>query len=115
MYLLQMENPSEYIRDLIDNDRFAKADPEYLKQKEAELKSELQKIQELKKFKPVQEDKITECIKYWHDVSKNQLFRDKEHLIKYCEKRILPNVKKLGYRGSTKDIAEVLNNWPEED
>lgn len=106
---------SSYIRDLINNDRLKKADPVFIAQKEKELKAELQKLQDLKKIKPVQDDKIQDCLKYWHDVTKNQVFRDDQAIIKFCEKRILPNLRKLGYQGSVEDIADTLLNWPEDD
>ena len=115
MYLHSKENYTQYINDLIDKDRFERGDPEYLKRLKQQKQQEIKDIDKLLKGPPVNQDKIQECLKYWHDVYENKNFVDKRELERSLEKRVMPNLKKLGYRGTSQDIATLFLNWPEED
>ena len=113
LYLDTLDDQSKYIRDLIDRDRLEKRDPVYLKQRKAELKAELKKLEDLEKIKPIEQEKINDCLKHWHEVFEFQTYKDKEEFTKTIEKRVLPIIKKFGYTGSSKDLCELFLNWKE--
>ena len=108
MYLMDMGDYSSYIRDLINKDRLDRLDKSYINSKRAELKAELKKLEDLEKTKRINQDKINECLKYWNDVFKNKTFLDDKELERSIEKRVLPNLKKLGYTGSASDVSKLF-------
>jgi len=113
MYLHDVENYTLYINSLIDRDRRDRRDKSYIDQRRIYFKAELKKLDDLEKTKTVDQDKIQECLQYWHDAFENKTFLDDKELTKAIEKRVLPNVKKLGYQGSAQDICKLFLEWPE--
>lgn len=109
---------SRYVRDLITKDRFEQMDEKILDQREQELKDELKEIADLRKTSKESlkknKEQIHECIQYWHNLFKDRMFKDAIDMEKAVERRVMPNLKKLGYPGTAQDITKLFLEWPEE-
>lgn len=114
LYLIQMGDYSKYIRDLINNDRLDNRDTKFINKQIIEYEQKIKELKELKKKPIVDQNKINECLTYWNRVFKNYLFKTKDELKKEIEKKVMPNLKKLHYSGSSDEVAELFLNWPKE-
>lgn len=113
-WLLPMENYSLYIRNLIIKDRTEKGDPKLIDQEIQKCTQKIKELKELKKVKPGNEAKINELLEYHApNFKQNALRRTDDQRYRFIEKAILPNLKRLGYTGTTKDIDDLLMYWGE--
>lgn len=112
-----MDNYSEYLRDLVTQDRIKKMDPAYW---DAQIKSFEQKIQEFKdnkkqslKAETINQKEINKILE-WHVVQyqKNAISRSEEQRIRFCKNTILKQITPFGYRGTPEEIDDLLLNWP---
>jgi len=116
MYLHQLENATEYIHNLIIKDRLERGDPEFINQQIQKKKEEIQKLQDLKKQGSINQEEIHKILKFYAKNYQNQaMSRTDNQRYRFCEKTVLPNLKKFGYKGSSKDIDDILLNFPEEE
>jgi len=116
MYLLNMDNYSNYVRELVDRDRLDRLDSTLINNKIKEHQEAIKELQGLKKTKSVDQDKIQELLAYHAPAFKqNAMVRSETQRIRFIEKAIMPGLKKLGYKGSPQEIDEILINWPEAD
>lgn len=116
IYLTNMENPSAYIRDLVDRDRLDRLDSTLINNKIKEHQEAIKELQDLKKVKPGKEKEIHDFLTYHAPAFKqNATVRSETQRIRFIEKAIMPDLKKLGYKGSPQEIDELLLNWPEEN
>lgn len=116
LYILSIDNYSQYLRDLVDNDRTLKRDPEIIRRKIEEHQQIIRDLKELKKAKPLDQNKINDLLKYHAPNYKNNaVTRTELQRHKFIEKAILPELKKLGFTGSPNDLDEILLNYPDNE
>jgi len=114
-YLGALDNHSLYIRDLIIKDRLDRLDHKIIDIKILEHKQAIKHLEELKKSKVSHEKEIKELLEYHStNYKQNADVRSEYQRIRFIEKSIMPNLKKLGYKGSPQDIDELLLKWPED-
>ncbi len=115
LYLIGLEGDhSPYIRDLIIRDRLEQGDPKLIDQEIQKLDKRIQELKELKKAKPANQDKIQELLEYHAPGFKqNAMHRTERQRFNFIEKAILPNLKKLGFKGTVEEIDNLLIDWGE--
>lgn len=114
MYLHQYENSTEYLNNLIDKDRLDRLDSIFIDNKIKEHQGAIKELQDLKKVKPVNEDKIHELLGYHAPAFKqNAMTRTESQRYHFIEKMILPDLKKLGSKNKVEEIDKILLNWPD--
>ncbi len=104
MYLLGMENSSEYIRNLIEKDQLSQQDPKF---REAKIKEYEAKIKELKqepiKIKEIS-NKLQEKIDYYYKTFWSEIKDMEYHFQKDRIKRlIMPELRILGWKNPHPD------------
>lgn len=113
IFLLNIGDYSQYIRNLINNDRLARSDPKFINSKIEEHKQEIQRLQDLKKQKSFDRDKINELfIHHAPNYKRNAATRSDTQRCDWIERVLKPQLKKLGFKGSIEEIDEILLNWP---
>ena len=117
MYLHELDNYSQYINNLIDQDRFDKRDPSYLKSLLKEKEKEINQINQLLKESKQNPQKIQECLKTWYEVFReNDRYALPRNLnYKWVKSRVYPELKKLGWKGKPEKILDIFSEWPEGD
>ena len=114
LYLDSLENQSLYIRDLINKDRLDRLDNTFIDNKIKEHQESIKELQSLKKVKTSNEKDIHELLAYHAPAFKqNAVARSQAQRIRFIDKMILPDLKKLGSKISIQQIDELLLNWPE--
>jgi len=114
-YLGELPDKTDYITKLIDRDRLDRLDTIVINNKIKEHQEAIKDLQGLKKTKTVDQDKIHELLQYHAPKYKLQApNRLESERIRFLEKAIMPNLKRLGFKGSPQEIDELLINWPED-
>lgn len=112
MYLLDMDNYSDYIRDLVDRDRLDRLDHNLINNKIREHEAEIKQLRALKGSKKVNEDKIHELLAYHAPRYKLQApNRTEGERFRFIENSILKDLKKAGSTATLHEIDELLINW----
>lgn len=62
---MQMDNHSKYVRDLVNQDRLAKGDPQYIKLRRQELKDQIKALDETVRAKTEIPDQAIEVLNKW--------------------------------------------------
>lgn len=114
--LLATENYSEYIRDLIEQDIQKKRDPKLLKRKIEEHKQQIRELQDLLKDKSVNQEEINKLLSFFAPTYQNLApTRIEKHRLDWINRNIWPKLKKLGFKGSLREIDKILINWGKEE
>lgn len=111
MYLHQQDTISEYLNQLINNDRLKRLDKEYINTRIKELETEISNLKELKKKPELENKKIHECVNYYYESFLNNdrlLLTDRENLF-WFDKSVLPNLKREGITYYTaQDLLKIF-------
>jgi hypothetical protein len=96
-YLLDLDqDASKYIRDLIDQDRLSKADPEYIKLKRQELRDQIKALDELEETSKEDPEKVKEILniayEHYQTAINDPLIRGTDFKL-YLRSNILPKLK----------------------
>lgn len=115
LYLIGLEDDhSPYIRNLIIKDRMEKGDPKLIDQELQKLNKRVQELKELKKAKPANQDKIHELLEYHApNFKQNAMTRTEAQRFRFIEGAIMPNIRKLGFKGTVEEIDNLLIDWGE--
>jgi len=112
MYLHQLDDQySQYITDLIDEDRLARLDPIYIKKRREELQEEIKKLDHNLKSSKENTDQVREILEYG---LKGYINRNSEVLIGASQNRlwirasVLPELKKAGCKLSEYDVLKMF-------
>jgi lipopolysaccharide export LptBFGC system permease protein LptF len=111
LILIQKENYSQWIRDAIDEKLEKETNPEVINAKIQDLKQQIQQLQDLKKAKKDNGQKINEILNFtWETFNRNDRAMLPDHQnINWIKSRILPNLKEIGCtQYKAQDILEIL-------
>lgn len=111
IYLMDMDNHSQYIRDLIDKDRIEKGDPKIIKAKIEEYNQAIKELENRVKIDHERNAKIQECLTVWYHtfVSQDRLMYERHFNLTWISDKVLPELKKLGCTHYSKDnILEMF-------
>lgn len=113
LYLLSMENYSEYVRALIDKDRIELCNPEHIKIKISEHETIIKQLKDSLKGPKLDQERIKGLCEY-HAPSyqENAMYREEKQRYNFIRKTIQPDLKLAGYKGDLKDIDKLLINYP---
>lgn len=113
MYLHQQENKTEYLNQLINNDRITKLDKDYINNKIQELKIEIKELEKLKNKPALENKKIWEIVNYFYELFLNHdrlILSDKDNLF-WFEKAVIPKLKREGITYYTpQDLLTIFTN-----
>lgn len=112
IHLMSMENHSDYLRNLIDQDRLAKADPEFIKLKKRELQDQLKALNELGKHSTDNQDKVNSILNREYESFKqnNRMMTEDRFNWRWIEDKIIPQLKRLGCKLDKKEILVIFQD-----
>lgn len=112
MYLHQLDDHySQYITNLIDEDRLARLDPIYIKKRREELQEKIKNLDHIVKSSKENTGQVREILEYSLEGYKN---RNSEVLIGASQNRlwirgsVLPELKKAGCKLSEYDVLKMF-------
>ena len=110
MYLMTMENHSDYIRGLIEKDRFEQRDPTFLNQRIKDYEQKIKDIRVLKKTKRVDSEHVKEILQFGYETYlKDRTELKDNYNISWIKARVISALKD---RGCTYYKAEeILEDW----
>ena len=114
-YLVNNDNYSELIRELILDHRIKTKDPIFLKSKIEYHKEEIKKLEDLiKQYKSMEKqdlEKIQELLEFHAPgYQRNAPYRSEQQRLNFVKRSIYPDLKKHGFKGSLKEIDDLLIN-----
>ena len=118
MYLLNMDNYSEYLRNLIIQDRIKKSDPAFYEDQIKDLQTKIEELKNCKKecleANVLNQEEINKILEFHaHQYQQQAMSRSDQQRFNFIERTILKQIQQYGYKGSIEQIDEVLLNWPE--
>ena len=115
MYLHEIENYTEYLNDLIDQDRLKKRDPKVIDAKIKVKQMEIKELQDLKKQGSQLENYEDIISEFYHDLEKPQTYDPLSRNIcfKYFKKKYWPRINKIP-EYKLKNPVDVFNEIMEE-
>ena len=108
LYLMEMGDYSQYLRDLIDKDRIARRDPKMV---EARIHEAEKLIRDLRQVQTKAKDQATDIdiLHKYNKIGKDQgIFEgDVENIHRWIRAHVIPELKKAGY--NSYDSHMVIN------
>lgn len=112
--LIVKDNYSEFIRKACWSELNREGDQTLLKAEKQDLQSRIKEIDHELKKEVVNKDQIHDCLSTWHDVYKGTRLETPDHFnITWIKDKVLPELKKLGYKGKPRDILDKFKDWPD--
>lgn len=114
IYLAQKDNSSNYVRDLINQDRLAKADPEFIKLKKRDLQDQLKALGELEKSSKEAPEKVKQILQKWFESFKqnNRMMVEDRHNWIWIKDKIKPELEsaRSWHYGYEREILEIFQD-----
>ena len=112
--LIVKDNYSEFIRAACWDELQKEGDQTLLKAEKQDLQNRIKEIDHELKKEFVNKDKIHDCLTTWHDVYKGTRSETQDRFnITWITDKVLPELKKLGYKGNPGDILDIFKDWPD--
>ena len=121
--LIVKDNYSEFIREACWEKLNREGDQTLLKAEKQDLQSRIKEIDHSLKKDVVNKDQIEECLETWYQVwktnedrlAKGGYGRSDSESLGWIKVKVLPELKRLGYKGTPKDILDKFKGWPDKD
>lgn len=119
--LIVKDNYSEFIREACWGKLNREGDQTLLKAEKQDLQSRIKEIDHELKKDVANKDQIKECLEIWYQIwkanedqlNKGGYGRSDGESLRWIKSKVLSELKKLGYKGTPKDILDKFKDWPD--